>query len=518
MQCSDSSAIHVNIDAHIASLIEEINASPNQAQQQDFIDGFQDLLVEQLMGPFGLTRAMFDDQDGGPVTTLHNFKDGVTANEVDRQRHDDWKAASEGPIDRTAYDKALKQHDKLFESNVDEYTNFEMPAGPRIAARDHVKSVSEIERSPAAQLAQTRDERVATANQADNIILTTSSLNSSKRDRDLNEWRNAPNAQDPNRTNAEVHGVDAAAADEAYRRAQEAVDGRIDRDLLIKQSKETAVEAGSAAGKQLLRQMLGMLLKDVATGVIADIRHLLLTGFDDMRALGAMVEQRVRLTWEKVRERWKQYLQEGAGAALSGFLSTVVTVLVNALVTTVKNIVTMIREAVMSLVRALKTIVAPPPGATAKDIALAVAKILGGAVAACLGLALEEALAKAMQAIPLLAPIATEIAPIIAGVLSGALSLFAVLAFDRLRDHIAFRNKQLADTHRGQAINALQIKRTVFALHGAHQQLAWVRTGLTANFEQTRIEVREARSRTSSEIAGYRGAVDGLDDVMEAFR
>jgi hypothetical protein len=517
MQASGSSTIHVEIDAQIASLIEEVNGSSTQAQQKEFIDTFQEMLVEQLMGPFGLERAMFDDRNGGPVTTLHNFKDGVTANEGDQKRYEDWKAASEGPIDRSAYDKALKEHSHLFESNMDGYTKRELPAGPRIAARDHVKSVSEIERSPAAQLAQTQEQRVATANQSDNIILTTSSLNSSKRDTDLNVWRNAPNSQDPSRTNAEVYGVDAAAADEAYRRAQAAVEGRIDRDMLMKQGKETAVEAGVAAGKQLVRQMLGMVLKDVVTGVIADIRHLMLSGFDDLRALGAMVEQRIRLTWERVRERWKQYLHEGAGAVVSGFLSTVVTVLVNALVTTVKNFVTMIREAVLSLVRALRLIVAPPPDATAKDIALAVAKILGGAVAACLGLALEESLAKAMQAIPLLAPFATEIAPVIAGMLSGALSLFAVLAFDKLRDHIEFRNKQLADTHRGQAINALQIKRTVFALQSAHQQLAWVRSGLAASFDQTRIEIQATRSLTSSEIAGYRCAVDGLDDAMETF-
>lgn len=505
----------VDIDDHIAALIEEINASPSSSNQTSFIEGFQSMVIDQLMGPFGLSRAMFQDKDGGPVTTLNNFEKGIVATEADEERLAALKQAEMPNQGRKDYDKALDASSALNNSNIDGYSGRELPEGPRTTARDHVVSVSEIERSAKSHLAQSRQERVAMATEKENLVLTTFSLNSSKKDDNLMEWMDRPSSKDPSKTNAEFFDVDRQTAEAAYKKARQTVDSKQDRALLVKQASELTMEASSAAGKLALRRIIGMLLHEVVTGVIADIRYLVKTGFESLEKLAALARKRIEQTWSHVREQWAEYLKEGVGAAITGLLSSLVTVLVNAFVTTVKNVVTMIREAVLSLVRAVRLILAPPKDATGEQIAEAVVKILGASVAACIGIALEEVIAKAMQAIPLLSPFATEMATVIAGILTGALTLFSVLAFDRLRDRIAFRNKALADVHRGQTVNLLQIERSLIAIQGAHVQLHIVKESIGQRFHDTKLSIEDARRRTGIEVAAYRHSVDGLDEVLK---
>jgi len=50
-----------------------------EKRMQDLLDSCQSQVLQQIIGPFGLTEAMFDDKDGGNVTTLKNFEKGITA-------------------------------------------------------------------------------------------------------------------------------------------------------------------------------------------------------------------------------------------------------------------------------------------------------------------------------------------------------------------------------------------------------------------------------------------------------
>ena len=47
----------------------------------DLLQSCQEQMLTQVVGPFGLTPGMFDDKDGGNVTTAHNFEKGITATE-----------------------------------------------------------------------------------------------------------------------------------------------------------------------------------------------------------------------------------------------------------------------------------------------------------------------------------------------------------------------------------------------------------------------------------------------------
>lgn len=517
---STSTEIIIEIDGDVARLIEEINTHPSAAQQENFIDSFQVMLVNQLMGPFGLTRAMFDDRDGGSITTLHNFEKGVVANEADRERHSAWQQAQHEAFDRTDYQKplpaerkqAFQTQDKIF----DAYTHAELPKDGR-AVRDHIISAHEIEKSARGHLAQSRAERVATANHEDNKAWTANSLNCSKSDADFIEWANRPSPDDPTTTNRERFGIDEQAMQRHYAEARRTVDGTQNRAVFTKQANEFLREGASSAGKLALRQVLGLLLKDLIQGLVQDIRYLVRTGADGGKSLWELAEERIKKTYEGVRQKWKEYLKEGVSAGVSGFLSELLTLILNAFVTTAKNIVRLIREAVVSVVHAIRVIIAPPEGYTAGDVAMEVAKILGAAVAACIGIALEEVIAKALQAIPALLPFAHTLAPVIAGIITGTLTLLTVMAFDRLRNTIAFRNKALADIHRGQAVTLLRVKKTVFMLDMAYTQVDRTQHALSNQFAESLQLVERERVKTNGSIGNYRSAVDNLDDILEKF-
>jgi hypothetical protein len=515
----DPRTLVVAIDDEIETLIQEINEQPNAAEQTQFVQAFHNMLVDQLMGPFGLTRAMFDDRDGGAITTVHNFEQGVVANDADAQRHANWEQARQNNFERKDYDAALDREHPTMQSPdggfYDGYTGQELPQGPRTTARDHVVAASAIERSAKGHLGQTREQRVETATHEDNVVLTGFGMNASKSDSDLLEWAARPNTKEPDKTNAEYYGVEQAQLEAVHQRATQRVQAEQNRAVLVKQAGELLTEGAASAGKLALRQVLGLVLKDLIGGVVADIRHLMREGYESASQLTDVAHNRLLETWARIKLRWSEYLKEGVSAGLSGFLGTLVTLLINAFVTTAKNLVRMIREGVMSFVRAIRIIVSPPPGATGAEIAFEVVKLLSGALVTCVGIALEEAIAKGMQAVAFLAPIAAEVAPVIAGVLTGTMTLLTVLAFDRLKQHIAFENQQLSNVHRAQKVSFLRGQRIALALHSAHEHLDRAREAQQSRADATRREVEQDRRTTQRSVTSYRQAVDDLEELME---
>lgn len=67
-----------------------LSALREERLQQLFADCRQQVIA-QIIGPFGLSTAMFEDKNGGNVTTLHNFKRedaDYVATESDRKLHE----------------------------------------------------------------------------------------------------------------------------------------------------------------------------------------------------------------------------------------------------------------------------------------------------------------------------------------------------------------------------------------------------------------------------------------------
>ena len=512
MCLGQSSDVVIEIDEQIAILIEEINSTPSEQQQKDFSKACCDVVVDALMGPFGLTSAMLVDRNGGNITTVHNFEKGIYAPR-DADRHQHYQEAQVERFDRSDYEKDLPgERRKLFKSEPhieDAYTGGELPKDGS-AHRDHVISAHDIEKSAKGHLGQTRDERVATANRDKNKVWTGSRLNQSKNDQDLIEWSARQNSQDSSKTNAEFYGVDKERMEKAYRAARVSVDREQNMSVFKKQSVEFMSEGSREAGKLALRQVLGLLIKDLVEGLIDDVRTLMREGFKNLQHLAILIKKRIKSTMERIKDKWAEYLKEGAAAGISGFLSSFMTLIINSFVTTAKNIVRIIREGCLSLVRALKMIVSPPPGVSKSEVVYEVFKILSGAVVAAIGIGLEETIKKGIEAVPLLLPFAGPIAEALTGMLTGIASLTVLLTFDRIKEHLAFRNKQLADVYRDQTIVMLKIKKTVLVLDQATNYVQISTSHLCEEFQKDWVEIQAFKSKTAEKVGAYTSAVDNL--------
>jgi len=81
----------------------------------------------------------------------------------------------------------------------------------------------------------------------------------------------------------------------------------------------------------------------------------------------------------------------GTGA-LSGFLSAIITALINMFVRIGKNIVRLIREGFMSLMKAVKTLLFPPEGMSKKEAVHEATKVLATGIVITGGILATESI------------------------------------------------------------------------------------------------------------------------------
>ena len=404
----------------------------------DLLDSVQNEILKQVIGPFGLAPAMFDDKAGGNVTTAHNFKAGVVATEEDKQSYAEWQEACKPNSDRSDYDRVK---DRLREEKigskdtvVSDYTGTTLKAD-RDAHLDHVVAVNAVEKNPEAHLYQSREKRVASASQDANLKVSEGAINQSLGDKDKPEWSNSPRRNDPGKTNAESFGVDKDRMTSHDTEAKKA----INRDRLTaqikKQGEELAKTSGKEAGKNALRQAFGVLLHELVTAVISEMKQLL-----QSRGDGNLVDRLImamKRVAARVMAKLKSAYDAAIGGALQGFISNILTFLINTVIKTSAKIVTAIREGMKSLWEAIKMLANPPAGMNSLEVNRQVTKIFTALVTATFGLLFEETIKAFILSVPLLAPLADLISPAITAILTGIATALLIYGIDKFFDWLS---------------------------------------------------------------------------------
>lgn len=145
---------------------------------------------------------------------------------------------------------------------------------------------------------------------------------------------------------------------------------------------------------------------------------------------------------------------------ISGFMSNLLTFLINNFLSTAKRFVTMIREGLLGLFRAFKMIFFPPKHMTADQALQEGLKILTTVVITSVGLLLNETIATFMATVPFLKPFADLITPVLIGLMTGLLSAFLAYQIDCFFDRHALSEKFMDELlnnakHRNQFANEL---------------------------------------------------------------
>lgn len=428
----------------------------------------QQQVIGQIIGPFGLSTAMFADKNGGNVTTMHNFErkdDAYLGTDADRHLHAHSREVYSGDV-RSRYEidtkeKAAACEGKTWEQKrasklakgKDDYTGKAVAADGTIAMEsgivgaelDHVVSIGEVHRDPKMHLglgkvttdsdgaASVDVARLRAAVNADeNLALTNQPLNGSKSDEDLLAW--AAKTRKKGGTNAEKFEADEALMKEKYEKAKQHIDDTANRALFEKQATELLQTGGKQALQMGLRQALGLLLTELVNGVFNEFKLMIKHGveqgstlFEEIRARLAKV---IAAVVKKVPDAIGQLFEGG----VSGFMSNLLTFVLNSFFSTAKRFVTVIREGLIGLFRAFKMIFFPPKHMEANQALQEGLKILTAVLVTSVGVLLTETVSTFMATLPFLKPVADMVAPVLIGILTGLLSAFMAYQIDTLFD------------------------------------------------------------------------------------
>lgn len=153
---------------------------------------------------------------------------------------------------------------------------------------------------------------------------------------------------------------------------------------------------------------------------------------------------------KKAPDALSQLFQGG----ISGFMSNLLTFLVNNFLSTAKRFVRVIREGLISLFRAFKMIFFPPKNMSASEALQEGLKILTATILTAVGILLETTVNTFVASIPVLGAFASIISPVLIGIMTGLLSAFLAYQIDALFDRYRhsynekFMDELMADAKR----------------------------------------------------------------------
>lgn len=411
------------INQHLENAINEMNELENKINKEDkknLIEQCRESIVNTIIGQFGLASLIITSQDGGNVTTTHNFEKGIVVSEDDRKKYqewqnnqkDDWKTIRKEAGYDDSFNSKRKEYFKLNGKIYDEYTGKELNKDGRTHL-DHVISASEIEKNAKNNLFLSQEERAKMATDDANLAFTEASLNQSKSDRDLKDWMH-DTKRGKEQTNAQRYGVNEEKAMKKYNTAQKHVSKTVNTAAFKKYSKELILTGGKDAGKMIAYSAIGIILKEVVEALIFEIKYTIKNYHkESIKEIFIRFKNRAINVFERIKNKWKDILCNSFESGIMAFISNVVVFIINLFATTLKRIVSMIRATFVSLVQALKIVINPPKDMPKEEVYFQAIKVFAAGIIGAMSLMLTEGIEKLLLSVPGLNGLMVFIVPVI---------------------------------------------------------------------------------------------------------
>ncbi|MCG6351451.1 hypothetical protein [Vibrio fluvialis] len=400
---------------------------------QELFDSCQQQVLSQIMGPFGLSTAMFEDKNGGNVATVHNADQSIFPDEMHAKNYTIANSPYSQDLRKKHWDDASARGEKHKANNqaldagqevLSDATKRPMTKGD--IHGDHVVSLAEIHANKSLHLRFNEEERKAIANNVKNMAYIEGKLNMSKGKKSWDECLSDPEfVKSNNLTQDEIDNIKKIDK-EARDFIQQAENKRLASDLLSTGAKEAAMMG--------VRQALGMLLTELVNQLFNEIKDLYRQGVSSGKALLQELKIRAKKIIDALLKKLPSALNQVFEGGLSGFASNLITFLINTFITTAKNVVKIIREGLLSLFKAIKMILFPKKGTNKQDNLKAALKLITTAVFTSIGILFEESFKAFFVAIPVVGVFADTLAPVFMGILVGISSALIAYAIDRLFD------------------------------------------------------------------------------------
>jgi hypothetical protein len=418
----------ITLDEKI-KLAKSIRSQVGNSHVSNLLNEYKESIATNLIQTFGLGPFFHENRKGGNVTTLQNARKGVFANSEDKTRFTE-------KFNRKNYEKDFpKLRKEIFNSKptiYDEYTGRELSKDGR-SHLDHIVSAHEIHKNDEARLYMSSSQRDSMATDKNNLAMTNASLNQSKSDRDLKEWMYNESSDQKDVSNLQKYGVDEEKAISHYEKAKSHVDNTVKKskfNWLFKNISSTGVNEGLRMGT---RQAIGIIIYEFISSLYDELKQYF-KKFDSYKKDKKIIEELkivLKNVAERVMTKRKDVVSAFGTGFVSGFLSNLVTVIINAFFTTTKRMVRIIREGFFSFCKALKLLFNPPNNMTKREAFHEASKLLAVGVVMVGGIVLEEALEKYLLT-TILAPFANLISTAVVGILSGIVSVTVIYFIDQI--------------------------------------------------------------------------------------
>jgi hypothetical protein len=438
-QETELAALHapVNVSTHEAVvLLKELRSRWDAERMSQLLGDCRSSVLKGIAGPFGLgTVVAAADKVGGNVTTVHNAKQDIYARSEDEYSRD----AYAGPAYKAARGKYA---DSKIIPNAqmvqDEYTGDLVDFSQ--ADCDHIYSTKRYHQEGG--FMQGKKQKEAFGADPDNFAMTANGANRSKQHKDFEEWQNGEASDGSGRNNKERFGHDNRRVNPAIKRGKQTAEKHAPKtgDKLAYYGNRAAVTGATEAGKMGLQQSIGLLLTEFLTASFDEIvdayKHGMRGDVQGDTFFQALRRRLARIA-KRLAAKWKDAVAAFRDGAISGFLSNLVTMLINMVVTTGKRVVRVIREGIMVILSALKMALFPPKGMTRREAGDAALKMLATGLTTSLGVMAEEVVEKAISAffsahLPVLAPASGPVAAVLVATMTGIASALLVYWLDRL--------------------------------------------------------------------------------------
>jgi hypothetical protein len=422
--------------AETRALLDQLRKRWDAERMEQLLGDCRNSVIRGIAGPFGLGRVVAAaDKAGGNVTTVHNAKQDIYAREEDLYQRGDYADSAYDKARDTYRDSRILPDSQMVQ---DEYSGDYIDYSQ--ADCDHTYSTKRYHQEGG--FMQTAKQKSDFGSDPDNFAMTRNSGNRSKLQRDMEEWHSQEATDRSGRNNKERFGHDNRRVKPAVARGEAAAARHAPTtgDKAAYYGERAALTGASEAGKMGLQQSLGLLLTEFLTASFDEILDAYSNGLradapDD--SFFAALRGRLARIAKRVASKWQDALAAFKDGAISGFLSNLVTMLINMLTTTGKRVVRVIREGLLSILAALKMALFPPKGMTRAQAGDAALKLLATGLVTSLGVMAEEVCEKAVTAffgthLPMLAPLAVPVSAVLVATMSGIASALLVYWLDRI--------------------------------------------------------------------------------------
>lgn len=484
---------------------------------QQLMDSCQEDILRQIIGPFGLTPAMFDDKDGGNIATVHNAEADVFPDELHEKNYEfandrySQEMRQQHLDDKGKRGKTHKEINKTIDAGgdvVSAATSKPMTKGK--INGDHTVSLKEAHQDKALHLRFTEEERKKMLNSDKNMAFIEESINKSKGEKTWEQClgdpefvkKHALTTQDVER----IKKIDKQAREHIQTEQHKKLAG----ELLSTGAKE--------AGKNAMRQALGVLLHEFVSGSIMEVKQHLKDRHDQQSFIDKLVES-LRRVMHRVSAKAQAALEAALRGSVQGLVSNLLTFLINNFITTAAKIVTLIRESMQSLWKAIKLIANPPEGMNATEKARAVIKIIASVLTTGLGMMMEESVKGFIMSMPLLVPIADLLSTALTAIMTGIGGSLIVYGIDRLFDWLDSTGTELLSAQEASADAQAEVATYLQSLLSLQFENSRLYAACAADYQQ--IERSFTNTVFQMEAASVNAAVtvqtrDAMIDTIES--